>query len=110
MPSMPDPVSECPIFGRMYDVFSDQTNVTTALNLLKSSDDFVAIGVAIGIIKTDSYWDCDCNGTVERVNEAQWLYKYWLNEDPANPPNPDPNESGWWPECSDLKERLLKGT
>ena len=48
MPTMPDPTSTCPIFDRIKVVTQDPQRVKSALNLLDSTEDFVALGKVLG--------------------------------------------------------------
>ena len=83
MPTMPDPTSTCPIFDRLKQVSQDPQRVKSALNLLEnSSQDFVALGRALGVIDPSHYYCCrdfDDPGDALEVSEAEWLERCITN-------------------------------
>ena len=101
MPQVPDPASTCPFFDRMRAFTQSPQDVVDALTIWTPPIDFIDVAVAYDIIRETQEWSCDCQGVVERVDEREYLEKYWFH--PAD---------GWWtshPGFPSWKRRVNNG-
>jgi len=80
---MPDPVSRCPIFGRLEDVTSDPDNVNEGIIWMKRyQQDFILAGTEMDVLTDEECWHLPADPL--KISEIKYLSSFFF------PPN------AWW--------------
>ena len=102
MPEMPDPVSRCPIFGRLEEASGHIDKVVDGLAALEKEEDLVKVARDLHILGKTTW---DCHG--DTLTEYQYILQFWFghrDEDGREIPG-----ERWWTKYQPIDREVRRG-